>query len=458
MKASRLLILLVTGLLAAACTSTARHERTVFHAEDERRYAGIATALSNSSGDTAPSMLNDSGVLHLDTLLHEAEVRSPRLAAAFETWRAAVSGITTSTALPDARLSYRHFMNSIDARVGPVEHMVVLEQMVPNPGKLAARQRGAASSAAAARSNFDEIRLSIREQVILAYADVQALDARIVITARIAELLRDIEGVVESRVRANLASQSALLRVQVEAERLESDLVGLSQRRQSLLTALEAASGVLLPPDAQVESLPSGLPNTLPPRPVLVALVLDHPSVQAEFAKRGVAAARLDEAKWMWAPDMMFGVEYMVMDRMESRMGDGGRHGLGFMAGITVPWQFHVNAARTDQARAMERAARHTIEQTRLDLLVRLDAQRYAHDDAMRLVELLDQSVLPKARQTLELVRADFTTDRATLTDVLDAERSLLAAELSLINARTDLIKARARLRTLVAAQLDALE
>jgi len=66
--------------------------------------------------------------------------------------------------------------------------------------------------------------------------------------------------------------------------------------------------------------------------------------------------------------------------------------------------------------------------------------------------------VLPKARQTLELVQNDFTADRANLTDVLDAERALLASELSLVNARADLLKARARLESLVARDLGTIK
>jgi outer membrane protein, heavy metal efflux system len=336
--------------------------------------------------------------------------------------------------------------------------MLRLEQMVPNPGKLSARQRAAASEAAARRSAFESTRLSVREQVAVAYADVQALDARIAVMARIAELLRDIEGVVEARVRADLVPQSALLRVQVEADRVESDTATLALRRPSLMAALAAATGLTLDSDADVDPLPESAAPALPDRAALTARALDHPTVQVALARRAVASARVDEAGWMWVPDLMFGVEYMAMDRMDGAMSDAGRHGIGFMAGITIPWQVHVNAARGDRARAEELAAGHLVQQQRLELAARLETQMYAHEDANRLVELYAETVLPKARQTLELVRADFVTDRATLTDVLDAERSLLAAELSLIGARADVRKARARISALAARDLELIE
>jgi outer membrane protein, heavy metal efflux system len=451
---TRILAILVL-LLPAACTSSASRERAAFREFDPERAAVIAAALNEAQ--EPPPAVHD-GVLALPALIREAELRSPRLAAAYQKWRASVSGITTSTALPDARLSYTYFMNSIDERVGPIEHRLMLEQMVPNPGKLVARQEAAAGNARAMRANFEATRLGLREQLLSAYADLQALDSRISVIERMAEILRDIEQVVEARVTAGLTPQSALLRIQVEAERLESDARTLERRRPALIATLEAVTGLALPEDARTDPAPEGAAPALPRTAALLAHTLAHPTLEAEFAKVAIASARVDEAGWMWVPDFMFGFEYMVMDRMENRMADEGRQAIGLTAGITIPWQFHVNKARDDAAKAEEQAARFMAEQQRLDLTSRLAAQEFAYGDAARLIELYTVTVLPKARQTLELMRGDFTAERATLTDVLDAERSLLAAELSLINARADLLKARARIQSLIARDLETVE
>lgn len=450
----RVLAILAVPLIAA-CTSSASHERRVFREFDPEQAARIAAALDQAS---EPPPVATGGVLSLPALIREAELRSPRLAAAYQKWRASVSGITTSTALPDARLSYTYFMNSIDERVGPIEHRLMLEQMVPNPGKLVARQEAAAGNARAMRANFEAARLGLREQLLTAWADLQALDSRIAVIERMAEILRDIEQVVEARLTAGLAPQSAMLRIQVEAERLESDARTLERRRPALISALEAVTGVALPADARVDPAPGGAAAELPRRAALLAHTLAHPTLEAEFAKVAIASARVDEAGWMWVPDFMFGFEYMVMDRMENRMADEGRQAIGLTAGITIPWQFHVNAARGNAAQAEKQAARFMVEQQRLDLASRLAAQEYAYSDTARLIDLYAETVLPRARQTLELIRADFTAARATLTDVLDAERSLLAAELSLVNARADLLKARARIQSLIARDLETVE
>ena len=83
-----------------------------------------------------------------------------------------------------------------------------------------------------------------------------------------------------------------------------------------------------------------------------------------------------------------------------------------------------------------------------------LERAIFTYNDAARLVRLYDESVLPKARQTLELSQADFATDEASLTDVLDAERALLASELSLIGAKAQLLRGEAKIESLVAREL----
>jgi outer membrane protein, heavy metal efflux system len=292
-------------------------------------------------------------------------------------------------------------------------------------------------------------------------ADLQALDARVAIMNELASTLRSIEGVVEARVTASLAPQSALLRVQVEAERLESDAATLEKRRPALASSLSAIVGLQVARDAKAPALENTGPLALPAQAKLVALAIDHPSVHEDFARVLVADAKVDEAGWMWVPDVFFGIEYQMIgtpDIPEAMLPDEyGEDAIAVSVGISIPWQLHVNNARGDVARAERQAARFMVEQRRLDIQARLEHEIFAYTDASRLIELFEETVLPKARQTLELIRNDFTSDRASLTDVLDAQRTLLAAELSQVNARIELLKARARLESLVATDLEAI-
>lgn len=456
---TRVVVAVLMGLLLTACTSAGSYEKDQFDRARTEREDRLSRAIEKLPEPDAaaqqPSQL--SGDLTLERLVRLSELHSPKLRAAFERWRASVSGITVVTKLPDATLSYSEFLSSIETRLGPIERRFMLSQMVPNPGKLVARERQAAGNAEAMRANFEATRLGVREALMVAFADLQALDIRVSIVQKMADLLRSIEKVLDARVRANLAPQSALLRVQVEAESLESEASTLRNRRVVLISALSTAVGQRIDPEATVPSL-SDASQALPNKAKLVALATAHPSVSAEFAKVAIADAKVDEAGWMWVPDLMFGIEYQMVGQPDiprsMRDDDAGRDAISVTVGLTIPWQFHVNKARGDMARAERQAAQYMVQDRQLMMRHRLEEQLFAWKDAERLVVLYQDTVLPKARQTLELLRSEFVSEKATLTDILDAERSLLAAELSLINARVDQQKAEARLESIVARDL----
>lgn len=461
MRTPYLLILSVALLALGACTSSASREREAF---DNARWQHLADALEHQPAANTKAVNQPesrlSGELKLEELIRLSELHSPRLAAAYEKWRGSVRGITAATALPDATFTYTEFIRSIETRLGPIERRFMLQQMVPNPGKLVAREEQAASGAAAMRSNFEATRLGLREALVVAFVDLQALDERLRILDRLVEILASIELVVEARVTASLAPQSALLRVQVELERLRSERTSLDKRRPALAAALSAIVGSKVADNATAPPLAREA-APLPEDARLAALALDHPSVQEQFARAAIADAKVTETGWMWVPDLMFGFEYQMVGIPDipasMRPDEYGEDAWAFSVGLTIPWQVHVNLARGDMARAEESAAKFMVEQQRLDLQAKLAGQQYAYRDAARLIELYDETVLPKARQTLELVQNDYTADRASLTDVLDAERALLASELSLINARADLLKARARLESIVARDLETI-
>lgn len=438
----------VLVLTASACTSTARDERARFAAISQPELELIKEALE--PGRTRPESARPRGETSLPELLKLSSVRSPLLGAAYYRWRGAVKNIGTAVAMPDAMLEYEQFLSAEPANIMRMEERrrVMLTQEIPNPGLLVARQQMLAAEASSMAEEFDAVKRELFRRVAVSFYDVQALDARVTLTRQLVEIARAIEAGMEPMLVSGGASQSELLRMQVEREELEGMLLSQSLRRRALVSALSAASGVELAPDVRLPGLQDpALPSQPHSRALLVVKLDEHPMLQMEHAKAAVAHGRVVEAKWMWVPDFFVGGEWMEVD---APMGmKGTRNVVGVRAGISIPWKFHVNAARSDAARANELAARFVIEQKRLDLKAELDSMLFELADAERMLMLLNQSTLPKARQALELARGDFSTGKASLTDVLSTQNTWLAGELSLINARVDLLKTRAGLESL---------
>lgn len=441
------------ALLMAACTSDARLARHDFEAVP----APVARALGDArqwrfEGGPPPAALK---TVTLAELLRLTELRSPGLAAAYHRWRAAVAEIGTAVEIPEAMLEY--YENIEDRRANVMldggKRGVMFTQEITNPGKLVAREKMLSAEARVMAQDFDAFRRESRMRAALAYYELQSLDARVEVTAQLVQVAADVEKSMEPMIASGMATQADLLRMQVERAEMESELAGLKLRRPSLVRQLVAASGVEVAPDVKLEALFGGMkPTLVPERAKLYVAVEENPMLRMEHARAAVAHAKQVEANWMWVPDFVVGASWMDMG---TPMGEGGTwSAVSVRAGISIPWQFHVNKARSDSAAANELAARLVVEQRKLDLLAELDFALFELSDAERMQKLLGEEVLPKARMALELVRADFTTGKSRFSDVLGAQRTLLASEISSIRARTDVLKARAMLLSLTGLQL----
>lgn len=448
------LVACVASLALAGCTAEARLARHEFEAVP----VPVARSLSEASQGRVGAVPRPAALksLTLDELLRLTELRSPGLAAAYHRWRAAVAEIGTAVEIPEAMLEY--FENIEDRRSNIMldggKRGVMFTQEITNPGKLVAREKMLSAEAQVMAQDFDAFRRQARLRATAAYYELQSLDARVEITGRVAQMAADVEEAMEPMLASGMATQADLLRMQVERAEMESELTGLKLRRPALVRQLASASGVELATDVKLEPLLGAVRLTrVPERARLYVAIEENPMLRMEHARAAVAQARQVEANWMWVPDFLVGASWMDMG---TPMGEGGTwSAVSVRAGISIPWQFHVSKARSDAAAANELAARLVVEQRKLDLLAELDFALYELSDAERMHKLLSDEVLPKARMALELVRADFSTGKARLSDVLGAQRTLLAGEVSSIRARTDVLKARAMLLSLTGMNLN---
>lgn len=442
----------VFSMLTAACGSTTETARLEAVPEPDARI--LADALDDALAGKAARPPEALKQATLPDMLRMAQTRSPLLAASYYRWKAAVEFTGTAYEMPEAMLEYREFMQAEKANIRLMDERrsVMLSQMFPNPGKLAARHDMLAAEAGAMSEEFNAVRRELRRRVIDAYVNVQALDSRAGILGQLVVLARGLETLMEPMVATGEASQADLLRMQVEREEMESDVASLALRRPALLKALEAASGVALDAAATLDALPDVKKAKVPTRAEQLVALEMHPMLQMSHAQARVADAKVIESRWMWVPDFFVAAEWM---QMNVPAGMPFENAVAFRVGITIPWSFGANAARSNAAEAELLAAKFVVAQKQLDLRAELDAMLFELADAERMMVLLSATILPKARQALELIRSDFSTGRAKLTDVISAWQAWLGGELSFIRARAEALKARAAVESLSGLPLE---
>lgn len=453
MRAAIRNLALLFPLALTGCAAVSA-ERARFDSTPAPDVHALSSALDEvmQNGQQAPEPAAETKA-SLAAILRMSQTRSPFLAAAYYRWKAAVASIDTAFEMPEGMVEYREFMQAESANIRRMDERrsVMVSQMFPNPGKVAAKQDMLAAEAGSMADEFNAVRRELRQRVIEAYVDIQALDARARVLQELTALAKGLEALMEPMVETGQATQADLLRMQVEREELESDLASLALRRPALVKVLEAASGVKLAPDVIVDALPVVRRASLPSRAEQLVALDTHPMLQMSHAQARVADAKVIESRWMWVPDFFVAAEWMQMNVPGDMPFESA---VAFRVGMTIPWSFGANAARSNAAEAERMAARLVVAQKRLDLTAELEAMLFELADAERMLGLLGGSIVPKARQALELIQADFSSGRAGLTEVLSVWRTWLGGELSLIRARSEALKSRAAVEALIGTEL----
>ncbi|MCA8958315.1 MAG: TolC family protein [Planctomycetes bacterium] len=438
---------LAMGLWLTACQSV---DPRMVEARTASLYPHRAGASAAADATESPSLDEVRRTASLASYLNFGLRHSGTLRNAYETWRAAVERTAQTTSLPDPVASFSQFVEDLQTRTGPQRRRYGLTQNVPWPGKL--RQRGRISEARAEElwQQVEARRLAVQRDIAVTFHEYGYLGQSLRIKQRVLELLRQLEPVVQSRIRAG-AGQQDLLRLQVEIGRVENDLASLVEIRPALSARLAAAMGY---PSDDLLPLPETSEPTLRKvdRARLVELAADRNPKVREFAAAVVRhrhALELSQTE-RW-PDLSVGVDYLETGSAVNPATPGsGRDPWAWRVGFSVPIWVHRYDAAERQAEHELTAASAALHQLRGDLRADVEHAGFALNDALRQVALYRDTLLPRARELLDVTRAAYRAGRAALLDLLDSERSLLDFEVGYWRATRDYLQSEARVAALV--------
>jgi outer membrane protein TolC len=379
--------------------------------------------------------------------------RSARLRTAFEAWRAAAERVEQASTLPDPQLSFGEFIEEVQTRTGPQRRRFGLSQAFPWPGKLGAKAQVATSHAEAAWQKVEQERLHVARRIEEAFHDYAFLGRELAITSELLELLQGLEPIVQGRIRGG-AGQEDLLRLQVELGRLEDDVASITERRPSLSARLADAMNLPLRATAAVLPLPELSAPTRSSRDV-AALVERALSVNPRLRvlEKTLEAARAAEelAEFERRPEFSARVEYIdTGDARSSGTQGSGDDPLFVGVSLSLPVWVSSYSAAEREARHSVRSARARLEAARSTLHADLNEEVYRVDDSQRRLELYRQSLIPRAREALQLTTVSYRAGSASVLDLLDSERALLEFELSYWRACRDYLQGEARLTELL--------
>ena len=172
-----------------------------------------------------------------------------------ESREAAVERITPARSLPDPRVTFQMDIMSIVTSLMPG---LMLD--LPGPGKLGARAAVASAESTAKYFAFETSVVQTAFNVKKAYYQLFFLADKIRVSREILELLGDLERLARTQNSVGKVTLQDVLRAQIEQDRLNTEIAGLSDSRQLLTTQFKAALG--LGPDRPEPPLPARLSTT----------------------------------------------------------------------------------------------------------------------------------------------------------------------------------------------------
>jgi outer membrane protein TolC len=381
--------------------------------------AGDGAGVADDRSLTAP-------VLERAAFVQVVLRRNPSLASARQAWRAAVARTRRSGVLDDPRIEGGLAPLSIGSSTVRAGWEATVSQRLPWPGKLGLDEAVARAEADAARSDLEASRRELALTAALLFDDY-FVDARsIEINAHHVTLMRSMQAAATAQVAAGRGSAQDPLRAEFELTQMERDAFVLASRRDVTVAQMNellhrAPEAALPPPPAELTVAPA--PGVADARRLEAEAVDRRPDIAAAREHGRAAQARADRGSRESFPDFTVSTTYNAMwDTPEHR----------WMVGLAVdlPIPNGRRAGAVDEADATraqyEADAARLSDAARTQVVVALARL----EEAGHVLRLMDERLLPIARDEVDAARAAFTVSQAPFVAVVEAEKNLRGVEL----------------------------
>jgi cobalt-zinc-cadmium efflux system outer membrane protein len=311
------------------------------------------------------------------------------------------------------------------------------------------RTQAARSVASAAQADVEDVRTQQLLATQAAFFDLLAAQQRLLEVQAIEQSASQLAQTAVLRVKAgDLAAQDAA-RTDIEAQRARGDVqsVDLDRRRAALvLTQLLGLNTDPAALSAQAD-WPDNKPVAHAEMGSLTSLIEARSDVRAAVLRLQAAQAARDSAAAQKSADITIGSSLDHYPGTSSRL-------LELRMQMPLQWgyQYQGEIAR---AEAVVDLAQDALEKTRRTALSELQRLQQELLTAAQRAQRYDNDILPQARKVAAGADLAYSKGALSLTDLLDARRTLRATLLEALNARTDFAKARSA--WLLRTQADAL-
>jgi len=377
----------------------------------------------------------------LEAYLKTAAENNPGLKSKFKNYMAAMEKIPQVGALPDPNIAFGYFVSPVETRVGPQQFKASLTQAFPWFGLLNAKEDVATALAKSKLEIFEEAKSKLFYDVKSSYYNLYFIIKGIAITQENIDILFTFKQLALIKFEAGKASAVDELRVEMEIADLENQLAYLQDSKYVMqvkfnnLLNVEDENEIISPETLWQDSL-------IITRSELMDTISSQNHRIKEITHRILAwEEQKIVAKKMGKPDFMIGVDYTSVGQSSNPALSSSENGKdAFMlpkVSISIPLYRKKYKAMVKEA-AYKMEATSLEKEDKINHLSTLFEMGYKDfRDGNRRIKLYEAQ-LKLAKNALDILLAEYSTDSKNFEEVLRMERKVLKYELELDKARSD--------------------
>ena len=414
-------VILILSVLLAGCKGTP----TKGEKEARRQVQAVAgTYRPEGRKPELPVLTSQSS---LSNYLTYALLNQPQVEAAYFDWLASVERITTVRSLPDPQFTFQMDIQNVVTSIMPG-----LMARFPWLGKLRVAAEAASAESQSKYFTFQSAVLNSAFAVKRAYYQLYFLAEKIRVNQETLQLLGELEQLARAQNEVGKVTLQDVLRAQIEEDRLRTQIANLEDSRSPLMAQFKAALG--LKADDPAPPMPQRFESTpldLSADKLLATALAQNTRLKAMEAEVRAAEAAIALARQSRLPDFSLG--FMADVKMNPTL-----YRLpGGPGAVSLPiWRDKI-AAQIAEAQANKRSAEARLSTEQIALAVDFADRTYRYREATRNLALLNDLLLPKARQSLEVARSGYLGGQIDFFNLTDAERTLLGFDLDRVEATT---------------------
>lgn len=341
--------------------------------------------------------------------------------------------------IPNPQIALMFMNSNDDSKFGAGKASI--SQMLPFPGKIKAKKDAATGSIATHKMIKKNIEITIAGNVRDVYISLYIIGKKIEYTKISLILLKQMESILLSNYATATGSQMALLKLQTKMAITENMITTLSEMGDRTKYKLEY---LLNSSKVRDFDYPESIPSLSIEGDILTQQSLeDNQSLLIQKSKIEESKLNLNSIKKSNLPDFMIlgsytGSDY-VMSMSMPKNGEDLKGELGLGLSVVLPVWFKTNRAKVGAIENQIAVENEKLKEEELKLLKNISIALLDLKDAERQISLHDNVLIPKAKQTLELVYEMYANGQVSILDFLDADKTLLDLQIM----KLDFIKKR---------------